>query len=581
MSQFCQECGQQLKSEDVVCTNCGTRHHKETVVPKQPLSNKRKAVYRIIAVITVLLIGCLVWANTHYSRESTSKRFAEAISNKNAKGLQTLVVHEDGSAISEQEANAMVKLVKEEGEKTVQLLTSVRQHGKLLGLFKKYKMEAVDQYAFYDGPIESLVFTFNEIEMREEKRKKDSVTYGPLTPGVYEVKTTFKGKYGKGTAKSELALINAKDIPSSINVDLPLGNAVFEIANYSSTFMKDIYVVINDEKIPIDEYGETVEIGPILFDGSQKAKVVVQYPWGEVSTNETTIESEYQVMRADILSQAELKKVMDTLKQFGEEYIESKAKRSTAVYTTTTESLNDLLQKNILAPLINNNRYVTGEFEELNIDENSVNVLDDSDQGISIQAVFRFMDDEHSLSDTPSLSEAVHVCEVELIYDEGKQKWFVQNSISTWSNVDVTTTLHGSGTLHQPGVDTVQAEKESLLREELESFMFHYVNRSVEAINARDFSYVEHLMTNDGPRKKESRDYIDYLESKGITEQLISSVVEKVEEAGAETWKVTTTEEFVIHYPEVSKNKKFTTIVLVKKIHDDWRVHELVSTKEI
>ena len=62
---------------------------------------------------------------------------------------------------------------------------------------------------------------------------------------------------------------------------------------------------------------------------------------------------------------------------------------------------------------------------------------------------------------------------------------------------------------------------------------------------------------------------------------MISSSVEKVEEAGVGTWQVTTTEEFVIHYPEGSKSKKFTTVSLVKKVQDEWRVHELVSTKEI
>ena len=72
------------------------------------------------------------------------------------------------------------------------------------------------------------------------------------------------------------------------------------------------------------------------------------------------------------------------------------------------------------------------------------------------------------------------------------------------------------------------------------------ITKSVNAINTRDFSYVEGLMTNDGPRKKEAKDYINHLESKGITQQFINVTVEKVEVMNTNTWKVTTTDEFII-----------------------------------
>ena len=88
-------------------------------------------------------------------------------------------------------------------------------------------------------------------------------------------------------------------------------------------------------------------------------------------------------------------------------------------------------------------------------------------------------------------------------------------------------------------------------------------------------------MTDDGPRKKEAKDYIVYLESKGITEQFIDVTVEKVEAVGTTTWQVTTTDEFIIYNPDGSKNKKYTTVVTVKQVDGDWLVHELLSTVEI
>lgn len=213
--------------------------------------------------------------------------------------------------------------------------------------------------------------------------------------------------------------------------------------------------------------------------------------------------------------------------------------------------------------------------------EDSVHLIEDSGT-IGIQAIFKFMEDKHALSETPSLRESVYSHNVEIIYDEKEQKWLVEKSASIWaSSITPTKTFKGSGTIYQPSGDTVQAEKERLVKNELQSFMEHYVSQSVYAINDRNFSHAEDLITNDGPRKKEARDYIDYLETKGITEQFISSYVDKVEAAGTNTWKVTTTEEFIIYYPDSSKTKRFTATVLVKKVDGDWRVHELVETKEI
>ena len=120
-----------------------------------------------------------------------------------------------------------------------------------------------------------MTFTFNGIEPKEKLKKDESITYGPLSPGIYEVEVKLTGKYGKGKVASELFLADTKGTPSWIDVDLPLGNTGFRIENYSSASMKDVHILINDEKIPVDEDGETAEIGPILMDGSQQAKVTV------------------------------------------------------------------------------------------------------------------------------------------------------------------------------------------------------------------------------------------------------------------------------------------------------------------
>ena len=538
-------------------------------------------MYGIITTIAVLLFGFTVWANAHFSQETTSKRFAKALSTEDSKELQSLVVHENGKAITKQEAEALLKLIEVEGNGALDSLSAVQQHGNWLGLFQIYKVEVIDQYAYYEGQVKELSFTFNGVEIKEVSREKESVSYGPLSPGIYEVDVTFEGKYGKGTSKSELYATSQPGEPSWIYVELPLGNVMFKVTNYSSEMMVDARILINDEEITVDEHGETEGIGPILFDESQTVKLVVQYPWGEVTTEEVTIEDEYQEIKATILSQDELKNVLETLKQYGEESIESDSNRSTSVFTTTTKSFNEYYLEYYINPYIENNLFITGKFDQLDVDENSVYIDNNSGSGIGILAEFTYMNDSHPLLDTPSITKNVTARDVNLLYDESEKKWFIQNIATTSAGLDVTKTIPGSGTIHQPSSDTVQKENDRLIKDEIQSFFEYFHNQSVNAINTRDFSYVEGLMTNDGPRKKEAKDYINHLESKGITQQFINVTVEKVEVMNTNTWKVTTTDEFIIYKPDGSKNGKYTTDVILKQVDDDWLVHELVSTVEI
>ena len=119
--------------------------------------------------------------------------------------------------------------------------------------------------------------------MKEDDRGDHFVLFGPLSPGIYDVEAKFENEFGTGITTSEVYLRNYEGEHSWITVDLPISEVLFEIDNYSAPAMKKISVIVNEVEIPVNADGMTESIGPVLLDGSQTAKIIAEYPWGEVS----------------------------------------------------------------------------------------------------------------------------------------------------------------------------------------------------------------------------------------------------------------------------------------------------------
>ncbi|WP_226643146.1 zinc ribbon domain-containing protein [Mesobacillus subterraneus] len=124
--------------------------------------------------------------------------------------------------------------------------------------------------------------------------------------------------------------------------------------------------------------------------------------------------------------------------------------------------------------------------------------------------------------------------------------------------------------------------EKSYSEDELWTFMNEYVSSGIDAINARDFSYIADYHHPDGSTYAESRDYIKYLESKGITEKVISTKLVDAEEM-SDGYSVLMEEEYYITYNDGStKHKVFQTQYLLKWYRDsELKVFSLLSTNEL
>lgn len=123
VKKFCTECGKEAEADNQVCIHCGTPFNKEETtetpapapapVKKAPMPKKQKVLLSIIAGVLIIIIGFSMWANNYQSAEAVEKRYKDALEESDASKLKSILVHDDGSKISNEEADAHIKLAKE------------------------------------------------------------------------------------------------------------------------------------------------------------------------------------------------------------------------------------------------------------------------------------------------------------------------------------------------------------------------------------------------------------------------------------------------------------------------------------
>lgn len=601
MNKFCHECGKEASQAQNNCIHCGTSLQQESVknepkqvvirkakkTPKKKVPKKQKVMISVTAVILLLTISFIVWGNHYQSAKAVEKRFEVALVNSDNKQLTKLMIHEDGSGVNEQEAQAFLALTEEDHDGITTLLTSVIEHGKFLGLFTAHKIEVVDQFVFYDDLVEGLTFLFNDAEIPVIEQEDRRIVYGPLAPGIYDVQAVFEGEYGETTMDDSLTVSDEYSEQISIGMEVPVSTIHIFIENYESFDPDQAYIKLNDEEIPISNEGETDEIGPFIIDSSQEVQVVIDMPWGKVTSEPVMIDDIELSIQADLISGENYDELLSTLVDFGEEYFESIATQDVSLLSGVSEEVEkDVTQfiKELTDSESNLSYFYTGKLQAIGVDKSSITVEEDSDQLLLyIDTVFETEGDFHEPAIDPNLEDHDYYWNMGFSFDAKEAKWSLHamESLSNSQKFSKTDELKGANELYSPSKEAMAEAEKNTTEPAMKEFIDDYTEASVDAINERDFSIVSSYITEDGPRRAEARDYIDYLDSKDIYEEWYGSAIEKVEKTDDTTWTVTVIEEFDIQRPDSSAVKKFRTVLIVKQIDGELYVDKLVETNEL
>ena len=130
--------------------------------------------------------------------------------------------------------------------------------------------------------------------------------------------------------------------------------------------------------------------------------------------------------------------------------------------------------------------------------------------------------------------------------------------------------------------ETAQPLNASADQNSIQEFMKQYIQTSIKAMNEGNFSLVESFHNPEGKSYKESKDYIDYIVSKGIKEDVLSiKVIDYVK--SEDDYLVNTNEEYDIHYSDgTTDRKKFaSTYRITQSEGHGYQLWALESTNEI
>lgn len=644
MGKFCIHCGEEASQEHKVCIYCGkslAKHEELTdgrsSTDEAPLIDNRQAdevgrmasdqrtisetratnaavdktetkrpqqtkgnrwMKRLIGGAVVLLIVFIIWANNYASLESVEKRFHKALQDDNSSALQKLMIHHDGSLIEHFEAEAFLELYNERGHSVVDELTTIVDSGKFLFVFNTYKIEANDQIP-YDETYEGLTYTFNDEILNVYNQDEKKIAFGPIAPGIYEVEASIDGEFGEFSTTEMVTLDNAafQDY-TYMALDFTFDQVTISVSNYDefASSPEDITIRIEDHEFSLDENGETEEIGPLNINGGLTATVVTELPWGSFESEAYPLDSTHVDVRAEFYDEAILKTWRKTVEELGEQYAEAMATKSKDPLKNFSKQPKDLISEKFADYDAYSGKVMQISIDEENIqkgdstwyDMNLPNDVDVDIPSIVMSVNYLFEEDFHNIADNPILVRRNHTWELGLTYEkkDDKYKWSatVLQPHDWYNSFSETNTWDGSKKLYSSSKKDVKkgkASKNKDIEKEIEIFLKDYTDKSVEAINERDFSIVSDYMTKNGPRYDEARNYIDYLESEGVYETWLGTELEKLKELDDNKWEVSVIEEFKIIWPDKTKVDKFRTKLIIKRVDGEFLVDELTETNSI
>lgn len=604
MKTFCTNCGHENDQVNQVCVECGEPLSKDKLKAnphtprrdKKPLSLKAKILGAVGILLIASLVGVYSWGTKTASAETAVSNFFEALQNEDAEGLAKQVQLSNGKKMTTKEAAAFIEEYGDITPYELEDVANVEKNGKVMGVFNAHRVVIpVQKVSFYFSD-EGLSLSLNGELVEESKTKDDEYIFSGITPGSHKAEFIYKGEFAEFTYPFDLyvGLNPASSEPEEIYEELPLTSVVFALDTFVVDTPEANKVMIGETEIPVNEMGETDEVGPLLFDGSVTAQAQVDFPWGTQLSEPVEITSGYETLDFAGLDEKHQPALIEQVKVFAEEYVEAFAKRDEGVFTSVGKDQLAVFKDDFKWMKEYENHFM-GSLTEVGIDEDSIAILDDG-KTVELGAEFLIDGDEYYVSDTPEAEEITKDVAMNFVYDEENEKWMVSSyNDDIWMyDIAPTKTVEGSKKMHKSAgasKEVVEEESEVASEEDAEGFadsdetvewfMSDYNDASVAAINQGDYSVVSEFVLEGSPKAKEQSAFVDDMYEKGITEEHLDTTLESIESVGGKYYEVTTIETFVIHGTEKSSEKTYRTVTKIVEEADGLQVYELISTKEI
>lgn len=295
--RFCPNCGAPVEAGMIFCANCGydlrqeatkTEGSKQTpasdkragsppVAPSQrlkttpprparaPLSQKQKLGLGIGAAVLLLAGGAYAFGRHYYSYDSQVARLAEAFKAQDPAELAKVVTSEDPNyTVTEKGLAKFVAHYKapENKKAFADLLATVKQRpqeladfelkpsGKKFGLFENYQLVIKPVYLEVTTKQPATKLVLDGKAMSTSKGSHYKATWGPLTPGDYQVDGTLADE--KSDTKVSLVRFKNPDFETDSHVKIDL----HKISFLAKSNVEGAEVVLDGKKVATIQNGE-------------------------------------------------------------------------------------------------------------------------------------------------------------------------------------------------------------------------------------------------------------------------------------------------------------------------------------
>ncbi|GAB3795684.1 zinc ribbon domain-containing protein [Virgibacillus kimchii] len=567
MDHYCRECGKPIKASQNYCNHCGAK----TVTQKnpdgrrtatensarKPFTKKQKVFISTSAIFFILLIGFYMWGNSYTSPEKTIERFVQALKNEDYNSIQETAFLHNGDSLSEAEAKAFTTLAND-GNGYIDLtmnhpreflanneLINIFEDGKWMGIFDRYSLSLQPQYIELYLPFPEVKSTFNGESVQAYEKEDLQVVYGPISPGIYNLESSYSGEFTEVETDQTVLLANPYSDWVTYDVDLTADYVTLELYDSYGVPIKEAYIEINDQKILFDENLTIAELGPLELDGSVSVTPTAETAWGKIEAANLDLTERYHEVRIDTLNDVLTDEISEQVLLYGEAYAEANAKYDESLFTNVTDDMRDLFKDNF-QQYINWDEYFSGQFDYVEIDFDQLIFYNDTE--VSVPAKFYFTSSIHRADEEGIPDERIDHCELELILDTEDNRWLIDACypINSWyeDSFTPTRTLEGSQEFYDAMIDlSHEADMDGIVEE----LTINYVYHLVEAVNTNDYGKVEPYIKDGSDLHTMQSDLVERLSDAGMTQQVLSASVTSVEQADGK-WFVSTEEEIKLIY---------------------------------
>ncbi|MCG3420728.1 zinc ribbon domain-containing protein [Oceanobacillus jordanicus] len=451
----CNHCGAALKSNtSKFCPECGADLTEQKVKAKR---RSKKILFIIVPVLVLVAVLSVFFfiAKGKFTPENTVASFEEAVEQEDAGMLVDLLTPaHDSLEITEENTALFITYLKDHPTAYEELLSrlhnqvefikstpeksngtaylddmygtvNIRQDGKEWLLFDGYQLQVVPAFIKLNTANKDVELLINGEVAGTSTEEDFTDTYGPFMPGSYEAMANFKNDYSQVEEKVEIELFTMRQDTVEESFKLPISEISVE------SLLDGYTLALNGEKTDIEIQEGEQTVGTFPTDGSVSYSFHKDFPWGEVSSEEEPLESNYVGLdTVNALTPEMETNIMEQLNTTIAEYHQALAEKDVSIMKTgVTNKMKDTLKERQANTAKKYPKYqgklIRAEYDLSNI---SNPVFDEELDAytITMRAHYIFYEPVENLgwllADWEK-DEYTRSRELELVYDEDAEQW--------------------------------------------------------------------------------------------------------------------------------------------------------------